>query len=101
MVLRIADFIPRLGARRARQRPFGSTSLTRAAPPSLHRLNALDQVGEARAIFVPDRLHRLLERLLVGDLEDLNAGRLRLLDRLLLVGGPERALLDLRLARES
>src|SRR5258708_7337785 len=33
----------------------------------LHRLDALDHLGELRAIFVPHRLHGVLERLLVGE----------------------------------
>src|SRR5262249_29609212 len=98
MVLRIADLIPALGAR-AGGRRRSDQRRRKTGVPSLHRLNALDQVGEARTVLVPDRLHRLLERLLVGNLDDLNAGGLRLVDPLPLVGEPQRALLDLRLAR--
>src|SRR5229473_2736135 len=61
------------------------------------RLDALDDVGEARAVLVPHRLHGVLERLLVGDLEHLDAGGSGLAHGFFLVGGPQRALLALRL----
>src|SRR4051812_15539528 len=64
---------------------------------SLGVLNALDQIGVLLAVFLPDRLHRRLERLLVVDLDDLDAGLLHLLDRLLFHRIPELALVELRL----
>src|SRR5438132_12415435 len=67
---------------------------------SFHRLDALDELGVFRPVLVPHRLHRVLERLLVGDLDDLDAGRLGLLQRLLLILVPQYALLGLRLAAE-
>src|SRR5580692_10059198 len=63
-------------------------------------LNALDHVLIFRAILFPDRLDRVLERRLVGDLDDLAAGGLGLVHRLLLVLIPQLALLELGLAGE-
>src|SRR6266852_2174334 len=67
---------------------------------SFHRLDALDELGVFRPVLVPHRLHRVLERLLVGDLDDLDAGRLGLFQRLLLILVPQYTLLGLRLAAE-
>src|SRR6266700_2822466 len=60
---------------------------------SFHRLAALDELGVFRPVLV-------LERLLVGDLDDLDAGRLGLFQRLLLILVPQYTLLGLRLAAE-
>src|ERR1700719_1453000 len=64
------------------------------------RLDALDDVGKARAVFVPDRLDGVLERFLVGDIEHLDAGSGGLAHRFLLVHIPQNALLALRLPRK-
>src|SRR5215471_21354450 len=64
------------------------------------RLDALDDPGKPRAVFVPDRLHGVLERFLIGDIEDLDAGGGDLTHRLLFVGLPQHALFALGLARE-
>ena len=53
------------------------------------------------AVLVPHRLHRLAERLLVGDLDHLDAVRLHVGQRLLLLGVPELALALLRLLGEA
>src|SRR5215470_16289878 len=76
--------------------------LTRGRPRSglLRILDALDQLGMLLAVFLPHRLHRFLERLLVVDLDDLDARRLDLLDRLLLHLVPKLALVLLRLLGE-
>ena len=62
--------------------------------PSSYGLNALDHVLIFRAILVPHRLDGVLERRLVGDLDDLAAGGLGFLQRLLLVLIPKLAFLD-------
>src|SRR5262247_3509443 len=77
-----------------RPAPVGTVS------SSLDILNALDQVGVLLAVFLPYRLHRLLEGLLVVDLDDLDAGLLDLFDRFLLHRIPELSLVLLRLLGE-
>src|SRR4051812_28688385 len=77
--------------------PAGRATLRR----SFEVLNALDQVGVLRTIFIPHRLYRRLERSLVLDLDDLDARSLDLLVRLLLHGVPKLALILLRLLGES
>src|SRR5262249_31834492 len=67
---------------------------------SFHRLDALDRLRIFRAVLVPYRLDRVLERLLVGNLDDLDPRRPRLVQRLLLVFVPQHALFALRLASE-
>src|SRR3974390_228104 len=59
-----------------------------------HFLDALDRGLIFRTVFVPDRLHGILEGLLGGGghLDDLDAGCLGLVHRLLLIGFPELAL---------
>src|SRR5258707_12190039 len=69
-------------------------------PTSLNGLDAFDQLGELGAVLVPYRLDRILERLFVGDLDDLDAGRFGLLERFLLVLRPQNSLFLLRLAAE-
>src|SRR6187401_3699534 len=64
---------------------------------SLHVLNALDQCCVLRTVFVPYRLDRGLERLLVGDFVHNCAGFGHLLDGFLFAVVPELALLLLRL----
>src|SRR5712692_9082715 len=79
-----------------RDRPAPTTRLG----ASLHVLDALDQIGVLRAVLVPYRLHRVLERLLVKDLGDIDAGLLDLLDGFLFHLVPELALLLLCFLRE-
>src|SRR5271154_2658405 len=66
----------------------------------LDGLDALDHVGVLRTVLVPHRLHGILERLLVGDFGDGDAGGPGLVEGGLLVDRPQRAFLELRLARE-
>src|SRR5258706_11362841 len=69
-------------------------------PTSLNSLDAFDQLGELGAVLVPYRLDRILERLFVGDLDDLDAGRFGPLERFLLVLRPQNSLFLLRLAAQ-
>src|SRR5215471_10650874 len=64
------------------------------------RLNAFDDVGKARAVFVPYRLYGVLERLFIGDVEYLDAGGGGLAHRFLLVGSPQNAFFALCLPRK-
>src|SRR5271167_1208430 len=66
----------------------------------LDGLDALDHVGVFRTVLVPHRLDRVLERLLVGDFGDGDAGCPGLVEGGLLVFHPQGAFLELRLARE-
>src|SRR5581483_10030088 len=87
----------RLGSARA----AASSALGVAkASPSGHRLDPVDEVGVLGAVLVPDRLHRALERGLVGNADDLDPGLLHLREGFLLLGEPELPLLELRLAAE-
>src|SRR3984957_5664287 len=63
-------------------------------------LNALDHVLVFRAVFVPDRFDRVLERRLVRYLDDLPAGGLGFFQRLLLVLIPVFAFFQLGFAGE-
>src|SRR5262245_19345133 len=63
---------------------------------SFHVLNALDQLGVLFAVVLPHRLDRFLERLLVVDLDDLDARFFHVALRLLLHRVPKLALLLLR-----
>src|SRR5438105_3478285 len=67
---------------------------------SADRLDALDQIDELRAILVPYRLDRVLERFFVGDRDDLDAGGFHALHRLGFGLVPQFARVELRLARE-
>src|SRR2546430_17418862 len=71
-------------------------ALAQAIRRSLCLLNALDQVGVLFAVFLPHRLYRRLERLLVVDLDDLDAGCFDLLDRFLFHLVPKLAFFELR-----
>src|SRR6267378_3329244 len=78
---------------------------SRAAKPGLavdllNCLNALDHVGVLGTVLVPYRLDRVLERLLVGDLGDRDAGRLGLVHRFLLILRPQYAFFGLCLFAE-
>src|SRR5712691_10373185 len=92
--------------RRARAGTGGCRPIRIGGPPTLrpqtllNGLDAFDQLGELGTVLVPHRLDRVLERLLVGDLDDLYAGRPGLVERFLLVLRPEHALFLLRLAAE-
>src|SRR5258708_1315505 len=81
-------------------RPTKEPSAAIARQPLFHRLNAFDHLGVAGAVLVPHRFDGILERLLVGDVENLIAGRPGLVERQLLVFHPQLALLELRLATE-
>src|ERR1051325_11323461 len=90
---------------RAQEKSRPDPSLPGSAGPArdarlLHVMDALDDARELRPVLVPHRLDRRLEGLLVADLDDLDAGLLHLLDRLLLHLVPEGALLLLRLLGE-
>src|ERR1700730_9606121 len=80
--------LAKLTDRRVRHGPPAKRSLSDG-------LDAFDHVLIFRAILVPHRFDGVLERRLVGNLDDLAAGRLRLLHRLLLVSLPEFAFLEL------
>src|SRR6185312_8640091 len=67
-------------------RPFNSEV-------SLHVLNALDECSVLRTVFVPHRLDRGLERLLVGNVVHNCPGFDHLLERFLFAIIPELALL--------
>src|SRR5438105_1431707 len=77
-------------------------SPSQATAALLDRLDAFDHAGVFRTVFVPDRLDGILKRLLVVgvDLDDLDAGRPRLVKRILHILLPQHALLELRLAPE-
>src|SRR5258708_17471156 len=66
---------------RARADPNGGLSAGPAgsASSSVHCLDLLDGGGVFCAVLVPDRLYRLLERRLFGDLDDVDVGSLHLL----------------------
>src|SRR5215510_6775242 len=74
--------------------PFGCC----AARSLSDALDALDHVLVFRTVLVPHRFHRVLERRLVGDRDDLAAGGLRPLHGFLLEFLPELALLELGFA---
>src|SRR3984957_9313497 len=67
---------------------------------SRNGLNALDHVLVFRAVFVPDRFDRVLERRLVRYLDDLAAGGLGFFQRLLFVLIPVFAFFELGFAGE-
>src|SRR5258708_11160129 len=86
-------------SRQPRSEMVAGSPLTPHPPSaaSAHRLDALDELGVFAAVFVPDRLHRVLEGLLVRDRVDLDAGGLHLLERVLLFLLPELAFIELRI----
>src|SRR4051794_7650802 len=78
--------------RRSPNSAYGRT--WRKCRSSFHLLDALDHVGVFGTVFVPHRLHGILEGFLVGGrhLRDGDPGRRRLLHRLLLINIPKLAL---------
>src|SRR5579872_7088082 len=68
---------------------FVAIAMTGLCRASGDRLNALDHFLIFRTVFVPHRLDRVLERRLVGDLDDLASVSFLLFQRLLFVLLPE------------
>src|SRR5690349_23819349 len=65
-----------------------------------HGLDLFDQSGELAAVFVPDRLDRILEWLLVRDVIDLDIAALHSVEGFSLFLVPQLARIGLRLTRE-
>src|SRR5438270_10771622 len=87
------------GSRLSPGRQFERISKQQETPiESAHSLDLLDQIGELAAVFVPDRLHRVLERLLVGDVIDLDIAALHPVEGIGLFLVPQIARIGLRLA---
>src|SRR5438045_9355737 len=86
------------GSRLAPGLQFEGISKQQETPiESAHSLDLLDQIGELAAVFVPDRLHRVLERFLVGDVIDLDIAALHPVEGIGLFLVPQVARISLRL----